>query len=185
MEITYRLRPQDLGAFSDQQRSISPTARRADRNALISLYALWLFSAWTIWLATNAIALIVAYLLVGTIGFLFAPAGLRGTHRKQTIALYSKVENRWIFEPQTLRIEHDCLTSEAARGRAELRWEYIQRICRTDRYLFIYLSEVQAWIIPEDAVTSGDFDSFVRAADQRWQAAKKAAESNHSHATTT
>jgi hypothetical protein len=182
MEITYRLRPEDLVAFADHLGSGSSSVRKAERSTLISLCILWIFAGWTVWLATRAVALLVAWLFLGLIGSLFAPAALKGTRRKRIADFYGVENKQWVFEPETLRIEQDGLFAEGVRGTRLTKWEYIERIIRTDGYLFIYPNETEAWIVSDHGVVRGDYDSFAKAIDQRWRAATAAATPNRSGA---
>jgi len=171
MEITYQLDEQDLLALSEHHRSISPTIRRARRLVLASCAATWLACTGFIWFATRDMAFAIALVIVGVLATPFVPAALRSSQRKATLKLYREGKNLTLFQPITLRIDHDGLTVDAASGNSTVRWEYIERVDSTDDHLFIYTCAVSAIVVPKAGVTAGDFDPFAAATQKFWRAA--------------
>jgi len=172
MQITYRLLPQDLSALADCLPSVLPAIGKSERSLLLSIGTVWLFGAGFLWVGTKAILLVVAWVLLAIIALPFAPAGLRGTRRKNLAAYYSRPENGWVFEPETLRIEPEGLFAEGVRGNRMTRWQYIDRVSFSDGYLFISpRGTTEVWIVPEQRVTAGDVEAFAKEAGAYWRSA--------------
>jgi hypothetical protein len=171
MEITYRLRPEDLTAVADRLPSILPIVRESNRGAIVSIGVLWLFVGAFLWVGTHDLILVVAWVLLGTVACLLAPVGLRGTRRKRLTAYYRQENRRWVFEPETLRSDANGLGTEGVSGSRLIKWAYIHNVSRSEKYLFIAPSENSVFVVSEDGVTAGDFRAFAEEVESHWRAA--------------
>jgi hypothetical protein len=172
MEITYQLCVGDLAEQVIHLRSISSAAKRSRRGGYTVLFVFWTITGLCLWFRTRDTFLVVGWGLSGLAALaMFLATSERG-QRSLVMNLYRDGRNPGLFAPTTLRIEPEGLVHEAARAVGKLRWEYLERVCRTDRYLFVYVDTLSAITVPKDGVLSGDFDSFARKVEEHWRAAK-------------
>ena len=75
-----------------------------------------------------------------------------------------------LLREQVLTVADDCFRAESSRGKTEIRWSAVPKICETDGRLFVYLTPHQAFIVPERAFeTRSEFDAFAAGAKHRWE----------------
>ena len=171
MEITYQLRNEDLLALMDEFTSQSPTARRIVRRT----FALGCLSCslvcLLIWRMTGQPAIALGVFAVGIVLVAFIPLRIKRNQRRVTAAIYREGKNRALFLPMTLTVDRGGLAWRSAAGSGNLKFEYIERVRQTATHLLIYLTVRNAYIVPRDGITSGDFDSFAWEVEKRWRSA--------------
>jgi hypothetical protein len=70
--------------------------------------------------------------------------------------------NKTLLVEQTITLNEDNMISQSEYGRSEITWKAVQRVVRTRNYLFLYLSQVGACLIPKRAFNSKEeCDNFV------------------------
>ena len=80
-----------------------------------------------------------------------------------SLAMISKM-NRTFLTDHTISIAADGLTEETIFNRSEYKWAGIQKILRTKRHLYVYVSQHGAHVIPRRAFASpADWDDFCKA----------------------
>ena len=90
-----------------------------------------------------------------------------------------RLARRLIEEGSTQGVtgEHELEISEAALierttiSESQHAWEGLADIQETDRFALIYISSLQAHVIPRERVIQGDYRTFVDAAIARWKTA--------------
>jgi YcxB-like protein len=171
MEITYQLRPEDMLALTDDFVTRSPTARRAMRRPAFLLCMYMVLASLLFWWLTQAISPALGILVFGVVLAAFIPARLKRSQRRMATAIYREGRNRALFLPTTLTIDRDTLAWRSDSGSGHVKVEYIERVGRTETHLLIYLTLRNAYVVPRDGVTSGDFDSFAHEVERRWRSA--------------
>jgi hypothetical protein len=64
--------------------------------------------------------------------------------------------NKTVLADTVLTLGSDGITSESQYGRSELKWNAIQKAVRTRSYIFIYLMQHGAIVIPRRAFSTND-----------------------------
>jgi hypothetical protein len=170
--IEYELREQDLIAFSEHQMQESAALqKRIQRHqavmpgfmALISLF-LWFYYKDTV---SAAFVAVVAL----SWGFL-VPAYLKWSLRRQMRGMYSDADKERLLGVYSLSVEDDALVERKQGGEeSRIPWNEILRIETTKKYAFVFVDIDSALIIPRATIRKGKLRDFVRAADQRIEAA--------------
>ncbi len=176
MEAEYELTVDDIVAFNVHHRKASPTIRRVGRLALIIvLFAIALIGISTITgkdapaerASSGVIWLVV---LIGVI-FIFAYQSRYG---------FAKIVRRMLGEGlnvallcrRRVAIDRDAISVVSEYFERKTRWPAVEKVVETGDYLFIYLSSVQAEIVPRRAFADESrFRSFVEAAKRYYRAA--------------
>jgi hypothetical protein len=171
VELVYKLTPNDLVALSDHRHGTSKTLRRTTLRASILSPLVFAVGGALFWLMTGDLVLPTAFLVAGVLLFLLLPRRLRQQRRRIIEKVYGEGKNLSLFEPQTLRIEHDALASENIASTSRTKWEYIERIDVTEDRTFVYLNVLVAHVIPRHGVLRGDYEFFVDEIQRRWRQA--------------
>jgi hypothetical protein len=179
MEITYQLRAEDLLVLTDDFLSRSPAARRAMRRPVLLLSLYMVLAAALFWWLTRAIELALGILVFGFVLTILLPSRLRRSQRRMTVAFYREGKNRALFLPTTLTIDRDTLAWRAASGSGHVKLGYIERVHQTGTHLLIYITLRNAYVVPRDGVTSGDFDAFAGEVERRWRNAVDCVDDPH------
>ena len=76
--------------------------------------------------------------------------------------------NKPFFCDKTITLGEEVFVGESQYGRSETRWTMVQKLARTRRYIFIYLSQENAIVLPRRAFESStQWDEFYDICDQR------------------
>ena len=67
-------------------------------------------------------------------------------------------KNRTLLTQNTLTLTEEFLISESEYGRSETKWKAVQKLVRKRNYLFIYVAQYSALVIPRRAVPDPDWD---------------------------
>jgi hypothetical protein len=77
-------------------------------------------------------------------------------------------KNKPMFCEKTITLGDDGYVAESQYGKSETRWTMVQKLARTRRYIFIYLSQDNAVVIPRRAFeNSTQWDTFYDLCKQR------------------
>jgi hypothetical protein len=171
MEITYQLRKEDLLALTDDLTKRSPTARRIVRRTVATSLLASALMCWGIWVLTRLTAAVLMIFVVTTLLTALIPFRIKRNQRRTTASLYGEGRNRALFLPKTMSIDRDFLCWSAESGSGNVKFEYLERVSRSDTYLLIYLNVRFAYVVPRDGVVSGDFDAFASEVERRWKKA--------------
>ena len=69
--------------------------------------------------------------------------------------------NKTIFTEHTISLLPEALVEETQYSRSEFKWSSVQKIAKSRRYIFVYMSQHQAHVIPRRAFQSdADWNSF-------------------------
>jgi hypothetical protein len=76
--------------------------------------------------------------------------------------------NKPMFCEKTITLGDDGYVAESQYGKSEIRWAMVQKLARTRWYIFIYLNQDNAVVIPRRAFeNSAQWDAFYGFCKQR------------------
>ncbi len=93
------------------------------------------------------------------LNYLKSPTFFRNKIRK----FYSIADNRSVLGEHLLRIGQDGFVSASKYLETRLSWGVLGRIETDSNYTYLYVSAVNAVIIPHDKITEGDFPALLQA----------------------
>jgi hypothetical protein len=128
------------------------------------------------WLVTQAVTpLIVAAIplacaVVGAIGL---PRMIARRSERATRRMYAEGRNTSLFGSHEMELGEQTMNSRSDVGGSAIQYRAIEKIVSTDEHTFVYVSAVNAHVIPRKAVTEGDYDAFVAALRTKWDAVRE------------
>ncbi len=129
---------------------------------LIAFFAILLtLTSYTNWQAISPertlLVRLVSVIILELIPFMFVTAVIGLFIFLNT---FSK-KNKTLLTEQTITLDESFLACQSEYARSEVKWKAVQRIVRTRSYLFLYLSQMGAMLIPKRAFNSKEqWDSF-------------------------
>jgi hypothetical protein len=107
----------------------------------------------------NHILIAVFAAVAGVIAFF--PVILRRSIRGNARRLVADGVNRYLFGRKRLTVDADGLTETGEYSELRLRWEIVENVMRSDAHIYLFLSSIQAIIVPRRAfATDTDFAGF-------------------------
>ena len=80
--------------------------------------------------------------------------------------------NKPLFCDKTITLGEESFVGESQYGKSELRWTMVQKLARTKRYIFIYIGQENAVVLPRRAFESSTkWDEFYDVCKQRTKGA--------------
>ena len=77
-------------------------------------------------------------------------------------------KNKPLFCDKTITLGEETFIGESQYGKSEIRWAMVQKLARTRRYIFIYLGQENAVVLPRRAFESStQWDTFYDICKQR------------------
>lgn len=105
------------------------------------------------------------FLLVMVLAVLFYPRYIRWVIKRSAQRLVAGGPNRFLFGKKRVTIAPEELTESGDFSDLHLRWQVVQAIDKNEDYVFIFLSNVHAIIVPRRAFYSaGEFADFYESA---------------------
>jgi hypothetical protein len=104
--------------------------------------------------AANVIGFIIVELLLIAfiLGFLAAIT---------ILPMISRKRNKLLYCERKLSIDSDALYTESEYSRSETRWSVVQKVVRTSGYIFMFLGQHNAVVVPRRAFEEAEkWDSF-------------------------
>ncbi|MHB8866317.1 MAG: YcxB family protein [Pirellulaceae bacterium] len=166
MKASYELFPDDLAAFIEFHQRTSPVARNQRLGcfgmALVALLVLPLGIVLTTDKPRIQTAIDIWPLFLGPILLvLFVMPYVRWGTRQMSRRLLSEGTNAGFYGECDLAIDADGLTESRPSGSTTRRWSSVERIATTPRYLFVYTSGIEAFVVPRRAFhTEPEFNEF-------------------------
>lgn len=177
MRIRFECTMEDVLAFSDFHYQHSPMVNR---------FIFWyrLIGALTIVLLPSVLIQVLvpdvpllfrlAVSLLCAIGFAFrASAIIKRRMRKQTLKLYNEGKNSSFLGKHALELTDTGLITRSEYTETKLAWGAIERIEASPDYTFLYISSVQAYVIPHNRIYEGDFRALMSELGRRFQPGQK------------
>jgi hypothetical protein len=170
MRIDYEITPEDFVALSTVHCSRSPALRRQGYGFLM-VPILGLFALPGLILVTTDEPILetaknIWPLMLGPVLFvLFIVPYMRwkvASVASTTKRMLAEGQNAGLFGPRTLSIEPEGLRESKSTGDSMRIWSAVEKVLVTDTHAFIYLSAVEAYLLPRRAFKTSDaFQEFV------------------------
>jgi len=93
--------------------------------------------------------------------YLLYPKHYKKKYREQIKKLYPEGENKSVLGEHEIIIEIDGFTEKTHYNQNKQSWEAIEKIVHVENALYIFISSLQAYIIPKNAIFEGNYDDFV------------------------
>ena len=152
MEIEFENTMDDILALNMYHFQRSPGARR---NRLLFQYGLPGIPAlvYIILVASGGSSFISAlpWLLLALILFVLVPFSMRRSLRRRVIKMFNEGESQGAVGKHHLSITRSSVTDKTTRGKTTTNWVDVKKVVLMDRYVFIYISDTSAHIVPRRA----------------------------------
>jgi hypothetical protein len=113
----------------------------------------------------------LSFLVLETLAFGFVAAIFTLT----VVASMVSRRNKSILTEHVITLTESALCEETAYNKSETRWAGISHVARTRRYMFVYLAQYQAHVIPRRAFESdADWNSFFKTCSERMESGQQA-----------
>lgn len=77
------------------------------------------------------------------------------------LPMISRKRNKLLYCERKLSIDSDAFYTESEYSRSETRWSVVQKVVRTSSYIFMFLGQHNAVVVPRRAFEeAGQWDSF-------------------------
>jgi len=169
MHVEYENTIDDLLAFCKFAYARSPTIRIQRRLGvvIVALYAVWLsltiesdfaLTARLILAAFSSVGLgLVCYLLIDRAAVW------------QTKRMYREGKTEGLLGSHKLTIGDDSLVETTSVNETRVQWSGIDEVAETDTHAFIFVSALQAHIIPRHQLAVADYEAFIGEVQRRTQ----------------
>ena len=156
MKLEYQLTEEDLFNFNGFHQKHSPVAIKARRRSIascsISMFIVMTYlitkdHGFSPWL------LLLSAVLAVFVGFLYS-IYLKSHSRRYVKKTIREGKNISLNTPVKVEFYQDKILSNSSLGESKLKWDVVERIEETEDYIFIYISSLQAIIIPKAKVES-------------------------------
>jgi YcxB-like protein len=163
MKITVEITLEDLVAFNNFHLEHSPST---NRNKILR-YVL------TTVLIINAVLAIIKGQIFTTIVFILLAIFVIFLWKKvfkyfvsrQVKAMYKEGKNQGTIGCNDMTIGDDAIVQENASGSYMTKWNYVEKVLKTERFILVYNSAVSAYIIPRrsfiDNISYNDFYDLI------------------------
>ncbi|MCW3052033.1 MAG: hypothetical protein JWN14_1203 [Chthonomonadales bacterium] len=183
MRIRYESKLEDYVAFNDYHYSHSPTMkgylfwyRYLGACAILFLPYLMLRALGS----TASLLLIFPVSLIGTAFFVaIAPRILKRRLKHNARKFLSEGKNDSFVGEKELEITEAGLIARSEYTETKLAWGAFERIASTPTHTFLYLSSVQAYVIPHNNILEGDFRAFLTEVGHRFQPGQRLNQKAH------
>jgi branched-subunit amino acid transport protein len=91
------------------------------------------------------------WLMFAVVWAVFVPYMLRRSMRKRVMQLFVQGQSKGIVGNHTLTLTSKGVTDKTGFGKTETIWRDIWKVVATNQYVFIYLSDTAAHIVPRRA----------------------------------
>jgi hypothetical protein len=147
--IDYLVCADDIAHFNHYHLQRSPRMKRHRVVTAISIMLMWASVAFLLfpWLHIGALGL---GMLVA--GIYVAATSRSGPSRHQTEAirrLFDEGKNRALFGHHRMLLHDDRIEVSTEYSRGEVRWEGVERVEQDEQYVYIYVSALNAYVIPK------------------------------------
>jgi hypothetical protein len=164
LRAEYTLTLTDAAAFL-RCHAKSPPRRKAHIPGWVGLIVLGLFvSVWLVvkWMVPLPFSMNPAEWALVVIVLLYLFLQLFGNRILVALAMRKARRNRRLFEPKVLQVAADGLSMSDPSGTGTTRWHAVRWIVQHPEYVFFYLTDTQAVIVPKRAFADErGFDEFV------------------------
>jgi hypothetical protein len=111
------------------------------------------------------------WLFFAGIWVIFVPYSLRRAMKKRVTRMVLENQGGGITGRHKLSLKSDAVTDQTGSGKTKTRWADVPKLVVTGSYLYIYISDTSAHIIPKRAFESeAEFKEFVDTAMRYYRA---------------
>ena len=162
MEVNVNIDVNDLIALVDHLYQKYPAVRRQFRRLCFGFPIIVIGLGSLVFLATEDITFFFSMLGLGIFWLLFMPPLFKSAARQNIRRLYKTGQNRGVFGEQKIVINKTEIARYNQYGHAAYYWPAVERIESSNKYLFIFVSSLDAIVIPKrDFSSEHEFDLFV------------------------
>lgn len=173
IEIEYKNSLADITAFAGFHFDHSETIKRTiQRNRYLHVIGMLITLALVSWIARS-----YTYLLVGVpvtvIYFIQFPNMMKKIGSNSVKRSYLEGQNIGLFDSRKISLTPEKILIASAYGESSINWRTVEKILENDKFIFIYITSVSAFIIPKQSFAGAMADDFMRQARQYLEDAKK------------
>lgn len=103
----------------------------------------------------------IVALTVSLPAYYFFPMFIRKNLRKRIVKMYAEGQNNGIIGEHELQIDADGLVEKTPLGEVRQGWDTIKDIVSHNNRTYIFISDTNAYILPQQSVVQGDYNAFV------------------------
>jgi hypothetical protein len=167
MKIVFGINAEELFLFNQYLFDTSPAIKKAftKNRALISYSPI--LAAMVLGLVNeqspfNVMLLVgIAAVTISLPAYYIYPMLVRKNLRKRIVKLYSEGQNNGIIGEHELEIDAGGLVEKTPLGEVRQEWDKIVNVISHNDRTYIFISEINAYILPKYSVVQGDYDAFV------------------------
>jgi|GEM_PF-3280361 len=93
--------------------------------------------------------------------YYYYPLFVRKNLRKRIVKMYAEGQNNGIIGEHELQIDVDGLVEKTQIGEVRQEWDKIKNVVSHNNRTYIFISDINAYILPKDSTIQGDYDNFV------------------------
>jgi len=91
------------------------------------------------------------FLLLAMLLFVLGPFSVRRSLKRRVIKMVIEDESRGAVGKHRLSVTNNAVTDKAGSGKTMTRWSDVKKVVLMDNYVFIYVSDTSAHIVPKRA----------------------------------
>ena len=161
MEIEYHLTEADIIELLRYRLSQVPRRRNPVMfRQFAYLIGFMLISFGSLLIAKNVVLPLI-FLVLGIFSFLTYPTYFDWRVRRKVAAIYRDETKGPTLGTRILRTTDEGIEEKSSLGEIKIKWEVIDNIAVTPAYTIISIQSSPLIIIPQNGITSGDYESFV------------------------
>jgi len=169
MRIKYKNSMEDIIAFNKYHCANSVTFQKQKKLATIYLPIIFFVLMILLFAVIQEIKIIV----FGSLGLVIFTFFINHEYKKgiykTTKRLYEEQDTNGIICEHILEINNENIMEKTDINEQKALWVSVQKIDTDNDYAYIYVSAIQAHIIPRKNVSEGNFEEFIEKARQYWQ----------------
>jgi hypothetical protein len=93
----------------------------------------------------------IVFLIIYLIWMLYYPKYFASLTKKRLQKIINEGKNLSLFGERTISLNEDGIVESSKAGESKTNWSVVERVDETGKYIFIYVSSVNAYIVPTRA----------------------------------
>ncbi len=159
MKITIEITLEDLVAFNNFHLEHSPSTKR--NKILRYVLTFFIIINFVINMIKGDIFMAIVFLLLAAFVMFLWPKIFKFFVDRQIKAMYKEGKNQGTIGCHDMTIGDDEIVQENDSGSYMTKWNYVEKILKTERFILVYNSAVSAYIIPRRSfVDSNAYNEF-------------------------
>lgn len=167
MKICYEITVDDLVAFNRYHVEHSKVLRRQRIARIIIVPAIVIVLTALVSLESHEPAFFVGGVLIASLLAILMARSFWQTLERNVRKMYGEGSNKGLLGPHELELSGDRLIHRSPFVETKYRFEMVERVASTTDHTFVYVSAVNAHIIPHHAVSDGDYEAIIEAIRRR------------------